>query len=218
MSRQFYKINATFQLMLQYGMTYYTEERYINVIDCEICVFANMLEILHLWEEDCVGLRLSSTKILKCCTDFGLNLSSLNFVGADLIKADLSHANLQGADLQGAKLRYANLNSADLRNARLRDSDFLSAYLRKANIDGAEISEDDVESLKGKGDLSNIKVCLNITEEVVSYNEYCKIREKRDILTVEGIDFNAFITMDAKGKIKILKEKGLDPAEFDILL
>lgn len=215
---EFDNLEETFQLMLQDGMTYYTGKCYKNVIDCEVCVFANMLEILHLWEEDCVGLILSSTRILKCCNDFELNLSSLNFVGADLVMADLSDANLQGADLQGARLRYANLDSADLRHARLRNSDFLSANLRNANIDGAEISENDVESLESKGDLSNIRVCLNKTKKVVSYEKYCKIREKRDELTAVGIDFYVFDRKGDNEKIKILKEKGLDPAEFDILL
>lgn len=215
---EFDKLENTFQLMLQDGMTYYTGECCKNVIDCEMCVFANMLEILHFWEEDCVGLRLSSTKILKCCTDFGLNLSSLNLAEADLVKADLSYANLQGADLQGAHLRYANLVSVDLRNARLRDSDFLSANLRKTNIDGAEISENDVKSLEDKGDLFNIKVCRNITGEVVSYEKYCKIREIRNKFNAKGLDFYKFEIMDDKEKIKLLKEKGFDLAEFDILL
>ncbi len=40
-----------FNLMLSDGMTYYTKECYRNVMDCEMDVFVNMLDIVHLWDE-----------------------------------------------------------------------------------------------------------------------------------------------------------------------
>ncbi len=113
----------------------------------------------------------------------------------------MSHANLQGADLQEAKLRYANLSHAD------RDSDFLSANLRKANIDGAKISENDVEYLEDKGDLSQIRVCLIFTEEVVGYEEYCNVKDKRDKLTAEGINLHAFYSMKFNAKKNNKRER-----------
>lgn len=48
-------VNNTFQLMLQDGMTYYTNQHFKNVILCEFNIFFNMLEIIHLWENNVNG-------------------------------------------------------------------------------------------------------------------------------------------------------------------
>lgn len=150
LNTEFEKVNSAFQLMLQDGMTYYTKEVNKNPIDCELCIFRNMLQVVHLWENDCKMLKLSSTRYLKCSSEYALNLKGMDFRDSDLYKADLSHSDLREADLRGASLRFANLNNADLSYARLTNSDFLSANLRKAKIHYAEISEQDVKSLEKK--------------------------------------------------------------------
>ena len=49
----------TLNLMLKDGMTYYTGLCYKNAINCEMRVFANMLEIIHLWNNK--GLRIDES-------------------------------------------------------------------------------------------------------------------------------------------------------------
>lgn len=102
----FDKINASFQLMLQDGMTYNTNECYKNVIDCEMCVFANMLEIIHLWEIRNRLLQFDSSIInyINYNSIYNLNLSNLNLEGANLSEAKLDGVNLCGAKLCGARL------------------------------------------------------------------------------------------------------------------
>ena len=172
------QVNASFQLMLQDGMTYHTKVRYKNVIEREIMVFTNMLDIIHIWEKDCNMLKLFSNMYLKCSSNYALNLRGLDFGNADLSNADLGHADLSHADLRGATLRFANLNSTNLTYARLTDSDFVSAYLRKVKLEGAEISEEHAEYLEQKGeDISGVKVYIGDTKESISYKEYCNRKQ-----------------------------------------
>ena len=45
---KFNLIRDAFQVMLQDGMTFHTKKYYKNVVERELCIFANMLEIIHL--------------------------------------------------------------------------------------------------------------------------------------------------------------------------
>lgn len=138
----FDKINASFQLMLQDGMTYNTNECYKNVIDCEMCVFANMLEIIHLWEIGNHLLQFDSSikKYINYNSIYDLNLSNLN-----LEIANLSEAKLDGVNLCGAKLCGAKLNT-----------------LSKVKINGSIWSKNDILHIRT---LSKAKFMFIIIEE-----------------------------------------------------
>lgn len=116
------------------------------------------------------------------------NLSGSNMRGADLSGADLINARLINADLERVELIAAKLNKADLRGAKLNKAKLYRADLNGANLVGAELfeiivggtylrgaifDEKQVNLLKGKCDLSSIKVFIFATEEVISYKEYC---------------------------------------------
>lgn len=174
-------VNETFQLMLQDGMTYYTRELYKNIIECEMCVFTNMLEIIHLWKNNFTKLRLSNSTYLKHEASCPFNLSRMDLKEADLIGAKLRYTDLRYADLTGAKLKYADLRHADLRGARLVYSDFQVAYLKNLKLEGAELSEEQVEVLERKGNLYGTKVYINETQKIISYEEYQK-RDKNHLL------------------------------------
>ena len=45
----FENIEETFQLMLDYGMTYFTKSKTKNILESEQIIFANMLEIIHIY-------------------------------------------------------------------------------------------------------------------------------------------------------------------------
>ena len=133
-------VSKVFRLMLEDGMTYYTGECYKNVIDCELRVFANMLEIVHLWEKDSFKFgEKVNYYIMKCQGMYGVNLIRLDLIGAKLRGADLSGANLSGANLIGANLREANLREADLSGAILMEATLIGALFDEKQIQNLKI-------------------------------------------------------------------------------
>ena len=139
-------IKDTFELMLRDGMTYYTGKSYKNVIDCEMSVFANMLDILHLWEWTSLKFNSLITTYLSCNRYFGLNLKNTDLSGAHLLRTDLkganlSEANLRKADLFGVNLSGADLKGANLSEANLRKADLFRAHLLGADLKGANLSQ-----------------------------------------------------------------------------
>ncbi len=147
----------------------------------------NYFDMLNLSETDLSGAYLS-----------GADLSGADFSGADFSRADFSRANLRGADfsraylrginligtnLRGADFRGAYLRGANLIGADFRGADFRGAYLRGANLIGADFrgtifDENQVNLLSKEYDLTNSKVYISETKEVISYNEYY-VRKQR---------------------------------------
>ncbi len=155
-------VSNTFNLMIEDGMTYYTGECYRNVIDCELRVFYNMLEIIHLWERDYYDFEEKINYYIKTCQNmFGVNLIRLTLRGAELSRIDLrgaylseaklagtrlrgtilSKLNLRGVDLSKADLRRANLSRTDLREANLIESNLSKADLRGTDLRGANLNK-----------------------------------------------------------------------------
>lgn len=96
------KVARTFQLMLKDGMTYYTHSYYKNVIACEMNIFSNMLEIIHLWESNTFIMRDLLSYCIRSTRNYSLNLSKIDFHSADLKGIDLRGVNLRGANLRDA--------------------------------------------------------------------------------------------------------------------
>lgn len=130
----------TFQIMLRDGMTYYMEGKYKNIIVREMNIFANMLEVVHLWNLQ-LGKLDNIVSYLRYNHTPELNLRSTYLSGADLRGVDLRGANLRGANLSGANLSGADLRGAYLRRADLRGVDLREAYLRGADLRGAYLIE-----------------------------------------------------------------------------
>ncbi len=145
-------VKDTFELMLRDGMTYYTGKSYKNVIDCEMSVFANMLDILHLWEWTSLKFNSLITTYLSCNRYSGLNLKNTDLSGAHLLRAYL-----RGADLKGANLSQANLRKADLFRANLLGADLKGADLSGADLSGVDLSGVDLSGVDLSGaDLSGV--------------------------------------------------------------
>lgn len=164
----FESVSDTFQLMLQDGMTYYTNIIYRNVLDCEMKVFKNMLEIMHLWERDCyrfedkiiyfikIYMIMYTNEILNCNeTDFSnvdfseMDLTCVNLKNAILNKSDLHGVNLSitdlsGISLVGANLIGTNLTRSHLLDANLTNADLTNADLRMADLIGADLTDIDL--------------------------------------------------------------------------
>ncbi len=171
-------INDTFGLMLQDGMTYHTGKCYKNVIDCELCIFVNMLEIVHLWENgflrfeqsifnyikynkklklnlkraDLKGLKLEALDFkrakLRRANLVHANLVHANLVGVDLVESNLAEANLSGADLRDAKLNEANLRKVNFYEAKLNNVKLIRADLTEARLIRADLREADLRGAK----------------------------------------------------------------------
>ena len=174
-------VEAAFDLMLQDGMTYYTGLPYKNVICCEMNIFANMLEIEHLWRNT---KWLHTNKYIKYNTNLKLNLKGVIFVKkgltgvylklADLEMADMQDIILKRSDLRGANLKEANLNGADLSGADIRGADLKGAVLKNLILKGTIIDENQIDYLKAECDLQDTEVNLSDSNRIVKYEDYCK--------------------------------------------
>ena len=140
LSTKFDFFRETFQLMLNCGMTYFTSKCYRNVIKCEMNVFSNMLEILHLWEDCslefddtiCDYLRYNSRCVLNLGkVKFNFNKSE-NIINNDNLYESLNRMYLDGANLGGAVLEGINLSGSSLIGANLRFSHLKGSNLRFA--------------------------------------------------------------------------------------
>lgn len=174
LEKKFKIVKESFQIMLQDGMTYYTGECYKNVIDCEINIFKNMLEILHLWNSGNMKFGRNIEKYIKYNYKFELNLKHM-----DLKRINLRRANLRRANLRGTNLREANLYEADLEEANLERADLIEANLREINLKGTNLRGTiiDKASVNDLEDIYNMrltKVFDYLTKEIISYEEYCK--------------------------------------------
>ncbi len=145
LSKKFDIMKEAFNVMIQDGMTYHASINqkiaYKNVIKCEMNVFANMLEILHLWEIDCLELDPAICFYLQYNKYDHLNLRNMSLKNANLMKASLAKADLRESNLRGAALFESNLREVDLRKAYLREAYLRKADLRKAALFGANLSE-----------------------------------------------------------------------------
>lgn len=147
-------VYEVFRLMLQDGMTFNTEERFKNVIECEKHIFVNMLEIMHLW--DCKGLMIEQTIINYIGVNAGqypLNLKDFKLHsmrvyeeahtavggGIDLYGYNLSNADLSGTDLSGSNLSEVNLTGANLAGAKLIGAHLINTNLTNANLEGTDL-------------------------------------------------------------------------------
>lgn len=176
-----YMINEIFQLMLSDGMTFYVNKKYKNIIRCELLIFTNMLELLHMLEEK---VNLKNIDYLKYNKDNKLNLKNVGLSKRYLRGVDLRKADLQKADLRKTVLRRADLRGADLRGADLCYADLSGSDIRGADLEGAKVKGlilkgtivDDGQAvwLDKKVNLYDAKVCIDVTQEMINYSEYKK--------------------------------------------
>lgn len=159
LNQKFDLVNETFQLMLRDGMTYYTNICYKNPINCETNVFANMLEVLHLWEKKyytfnkLIFLYIHGNAMIRFNLRNAVILDELVCMRLDLRYVDLREAYLR--DLRTCKsrsdFRYADLRKADLIGINIEDSDFRYTDLRGAYLMGAEIKVVDLRAANLRG-------------------------------------------------------------------
>lgn len=159
MDDRFNTVYGAFQIMIRDGMTYYAKECYKNVIKCEKNVFANMLEIMHLWEME-EYLELDNSVVIYM--NSGVNLKKINFnrqklngINAnklDFSAAQLCRAVISNSVLIDAKFCYANMERAKITHTNLKNAIFKGAVLRgaeleKVDLENADLSEVDFQEV-----------------------------------------------------------------------
>lgn len=179
---EFNVVNETFQLMLRDGMTYYTNERYKNIIDYELTVFANLLEIVHLWEDCHLIFDDTIYTYLKYNRKIELNLIKASFLKSDLSETYLRRAKLKYSNLKGKKLIRADLEGADLEGADLRGADLTGANVKDIKLKNTKIrnvifDEKQVYYLEKLYDMKDTKIYFDGTKKIISYEEFC-LRKK----------------------------------------
>ncbi len=189
-------IKDIFNLMLRDGMTYYTKERYRNIVDREMNIFYYMLDIVHVWN---LKLQKSDNNIVsyilhnkKLCLDLmGADLSGAGLSGADLKVATIAYADLSGADLRLADLRYASLYQADLSGADLSYANLSGAKLSKAKLSKANLSEADLS----EADLRLAKLSkVNLSEAKLRKTIFDESQVKQLCITCDLSDSMVFIS------------------------
>lgn len=177
----FFVLNDVFQIMMQKGMTYYSNRGGTDLIRRELRVFTNMLAFLHMWKGK---IDLTNAEYLRYNLEFKLNLremdlSNLDLQGvylrnADLRYADLTDTVLSRADLRGAELEGAVLSGTDLRGADLRNVTVKGTMLRKLDLRGAILDEMQVKYFEKNCNVSEIRVCIAGIGKIVSYEDYLR--------------------------------------------
>lgn len=160
-------VNRTFQLMLKNGMTYYTGTCYKNAINCEVKIFANALDFLHLWENKIIELNSGIREFLICSKGMKIDLSRTNLSNFDLSNIDLSEKNLQGA-----KLIKTNLDRANLQDVNLKGVSMACVSLIYTILDEKQISYFEEKGIKNS--LINTRVAILNRNEIINYEDYCK--------------------------------------------
>lgn len=195
------KAFQSFKLMLQDGMTYYTGVCYKNVIKCEMNVFSNMLEILHLWEDCSLEFDYLINDYLKYNKKIGLNFQGTKFIGS-LKGAVLEEAELIGANLEGAKLIGVNAKRVNLKNANLKEVDFGLADLTGANLQETNLIEANLrESILVKADLTQSKLMKADLREV----DLQETNLEKAYLQGAKLDINQVYYLDNKYDLKNIK-------------
>lgn len=131
------------------------------------------LNQVNLERTDLVNADLSKLALLKADLAYA-DLRGANLEDAALMEADLRGADLTRANLYGAKLDAAKLVGVDLKKADLRGVDLTGAYMKGIFLDGALIDDYQVPDFEKKLNLHGVKIFINKTQKIVSYDEYCE--------------------------------------------
>lgn len=157
LSEKYSTISQIFHSMIRSRMTNTTKTHYANILDCELNVFCNMLEIIHLWNNNILYLDSSVAKYICYNQGAKINLENAKIENAYLSNANLENANLKNVKLQSAYFMYGKLVRADLSYSNLYKTDF-----RFANLMGAKLEE----AYLSYADLTNVVMCKAVLRKV----------------------------------------------------
>lgn len=164
-------------------MFYYTGnniQNYKDIIEKEAQCFINLMEILRLLiatsKQEYIMENADRLQLQKYIR-LSLMLPQMGMIS--LNKMYLADISLSGANLISTDSRKACFNNTDLYRANLSGlsllgTDLRGANLENANLESAIIDECQVEYLKKGYDLQGINVYIEKTEELITYEEYCK--------------------------------------------
>ena len=151
----------TFHTMLKAGMTFYCNTKMANILECELTVFANMLEMLNIYEVrkeikvefqsffvNYIASYSENRNVVLNMANFylgNIDLSGAYLGNTVLVGADIARADIAGADMRGAHLTGAHLTGADLTRVNLKGANLAIANLTRANLTRVYLAEADME-------------------------------------------------------------------------
>ncbi|MCI9023454.1 MAG: hypothetical protein HFG92_03270 [Dorea sp.] len=210
-------IEDAFQLMLQYGMMYFTGKCIKNVIECEMNIFRNMLEFLHLWEGYRLDINNLICKYLRYNVKPGLNLKNIdlrnkNLSGVNLFRADLSGAYLSYSYLKDANLEEINLEGAvlsniDIRGANLTKINFVNTTLENILMENAKISK----TIFSKAQISYLEQIYKFQGDIITTSNFFKvlhsIRSKRKIFSSKEKNKGVLLQNEIDLLVEVMNEE-----------
>jgi len=104
------------------------------------------------------------------------NLGNSNLSNSNLSNSNLSNSNLSNSNLSNSNLGNSNLSNSDLRKVNLRGVYLSRANLRGANLRGAIFDEKQIAYLEKEYNFNGTSVYIEETDEIISYEEYCRRR------------------------------------------
>lgn len=117
---EFNTIHLIFELMIQDGMTFYSVEPCKNVIKCEMTIFFNMLEILHLWDNNTIKLNSQTRNYLLYNHEYSFNLDKVDLTNVNLDRIYLgnriNNAIIDIRQVKSLKMGEENLKKFNIRN------------------------------------------------------------------------------------------------------
>lgn len=205
-----------FNIMLRDGMTYHTEtavwdkascrtnERYKHIADLEMNIFANMLDIVQLWNTYLGKVDSHIISFLRH-NDYNINLFGISLKGAPLYAVNLRQADLSCADLLGTNLAAANLSEADLLGTNLSGS-----HLSRANLSYTQMTQ---AKLRGAGlTEANLKYAILYEADLSNANLSNAYLERANL---EGANLRNAALYETDLRRAILNSANLEGATLD---
>lgn len=152
---------------------------FTNLSECDLLnanLYMSTLEYAQLVEANLSYANLNNANLYKAKLNNAYlqecSLASANLENAELVGANLQRTFLMDAKLMKAKLIGADLSWSVLIDADLRGADILDLNLEGANLEGTIFDENQISYLKGRYDLSQVKIPFGDSNNYVGYDTY----------------------------------------------
>lgn len=138
LKNEFNTIHMIFELMIRVGMTFYSIQPCENVIECEMTIFSNMLDILHLWDNNVIKLDNQARNYLLHNVEYSFDLSKVDLTDVTLEGIDIG-VRIKNAIFDIKQIKFLEKNARSVRNLIIqniviKNGDQLLSYSEYCNI------------------------------------------------------------------------------------
>lgn len=137
LKNEFNTLHMVFELMIHDGMTFYSTQPCKNVIKCEMTIFSNMLDILHLWDNYIIKLDDQARKYLLYSAEYGFDLSKVDLTNVILERIDIG-VRIENAlfDIKQIKNleNMTGIKNLIIHNVAIKNGDQILSYMEYCHI------------------------------------------------------------------------------------